>query len=103
MQQLFSLHRGSHTLPVTTVKGDFDPPWWVATATEGDEKVYFQVINSGNATIPLTLDLDRAFDSVNGTIIVSLVRRHCLTSADQNGQYCLASSSCSPPLNPQSL
>lgn len=71
MQQLFGKCRGAETLPTTTVAGDFNPLWWVATVEEGDSTVYFKVINSGNSSIPLALDFDKAWSSVNGTMIVS--------------------------------
>lgn len=71
MEQLFAHHRGHETVSVTTVRGEFDPLWWAATVTEGDSTVYFKVINSGNSSVPLTLDFDRGFEAVNGTVIVS--------------------------------
>ncbi|KAK5038350.1 hypothetical protein LTS07_001820 [Exophiala sideris] len=69
MEQLFASHRGAETLPVTTIQGTFDPLWWVATAEQGDGVVYFKVINSGNSSVPLTVDFDRTFTAVNGTIL----------------------------------
>ena len=71
MEQLFASYRGAETLLTTTVAGDFNPLWWVATVEEGDSTMYFKVINSGNSSVPLTLDLDKAWSNVNGTIIVS--------------------------------
>lgn len=71
MEQLFARYRGVQTLPTTTVAGDFNPLWWVATVDEGDATVYFKVINSGNSSVPLTLDFDAPWSSVNGSIIVS--------------------------------
>ena len=73
MQQLFAHHRGDETLPTTTVQGDFNPLWWVATVTEGDDTVFFKVINSGNSTVLLTLDFDRRFAAINSTTIISSV------------------------------
>ncbi|KAK6373358.1 hypothetical protein LTS17_008378 [Exophiala oligosperma] len=69
LQQLFASYRGTQTLPVTTNQGDYNPLWWVATATEGDGQVYFKVINSGNSSVPLTVDFDKGFNAVNGTIL----------------------------------
>lgn len=71
LQQLLASYRGTQTLPVTTNQGDYNPLWWVATATEGDGQVYFKVINSGNSSVPLTVDFDKGFSAVNGTILVS--------------------------------
>ncbi|KIW13501.1 hypothetical protein PV08_08689 [Exophiala spinifera] len=68
-QQLLASYRGTQTLPVTTNQGDYNPLWWVATATEGDERVYFKVINSGNSSVPLTVNFDEGFSAVNGTIL----------------------------------
>ena len=73
MEQLFSTYRGIETVPTTTVAGDYNPLWWVATAEDGDSAMYFKVINSGNSSIPLTLDLDKPWSGVNGTRIVSFV------------------------------
>ncbi len=72
MEQLFSSHRGSETLSTTTVLGDYNPLWWVATVDDASSAVYFKVINSGNSSTPLTLDFDRPWSGVNGTMIVSL-------------------------------
>ena len=71
LQQLFAHYRGTETLPVTTTSGDFNPLWWVATIDESSNAMYFKVVNSGNNSIPLTINLDVAYSSVNGTILVS--------------------------------
>lgn len=71
MEQLFAHYRGSQTLPVATVSGDYNPLWWVATIEADESAVYFKVINSGNASIPLTIDSDSSFTSVNGTQITA--------------------------------
>lgn len=69
-QKLLNMFHGTETLPVTTVSGDFNPLWWVASI-DGDDKVYFKVVNSGNSSIPLTLNFDTAFTSVNGTVLTN--------------------------------
>ena len=71
-QQLLAHYRGTETLPVTTVGGDFNPLWWVATIDTGENEMYFKVVNTGNSSIPLTLNLDSSYSSVNGTILVSV-------------------------------
>ena len=71
LQWLYNHHRGTETLPVTTRAGDFNPLWWVATIDTDLNAIYFKVTNSGNASIPLTIDIDTAYKSVNGTILVS--------------------------------
>ncbi|KAL1982903.1 hypothetical protein VTN96DRAFT_755 [Rasamsonia emersonii] len=69
MQKMFANHRGTQTLPVKNSKGDFNPLWWVATIDEGAGVVYFKIVNSGNSSIPLTINLDQAYKGVNGTIL----------------------------------
>lgn len=93
LQQLFATHRGSQTLPVKASKGHLNPLWWVATIDETDDfstayvkvcplnlwvkrtsrltQSYKQIINSGNTSVPLTIELDEEYNSVNGTILVS--------------------------------
>lgn len=71
-QQMFARHRGTETVPVTTVAGTFDPLWWVATVDDSMPALFFKVVNSGNASIPLSLSMmDAAYTSVNGTILTS--------------------------------
>jgi len=70
-QKLLAHYRGTETLPVTTVGGDFNPLWWVATIDDGKNEMYFKVVNTGNSSIPLTLNLDSSYSSVNGTILTS--------------------------------
>ncbi len=74
MQQLLARFRGTETLPVTTTSGDFNPLWWVAAINGPSNSVYFKVVNSGNNSIPLTINLDVSYSSVNGTILVSPAR-----------------------------
>ncbi|KAK5941790.1 hypothetical protein PMZ80_005741 [Knufia obscura] len=71
MEQLFAHFRGAETLPVTTVSGDFNPLWWASSVDEGDTTMYFKVVNSGNSSIPLTIDTDRALTAANGTMITA--------------------------------
>jgi alpha-L-arabinofuranosidase len=87
MEQLFASYRGVQTLPTTTVSGDFNPLWWVATVEEGDSTVYFKVINSGNSSISLTLDFDRAWVSVNGTTMVMLSSQCSIRCRITNHRY----------------
>lgn len=70
LQQLFAHYRGTETVPVTMKSGNFDPLWWVATIDDAENELYFKVVNSGNASLSLTIDLDVPFTSVNGTILV---------------------------------
>lgn len=69
MEQLFSTFHGHETIPVSTTSGDFNPLWWAASISENDVQVYFKVINSGNSSIPLTINADRTLSSANGTTI----------------------------------
>ena len=71
LQSLFSSYRGTETLPVVTSEGDFNPLWWAATIDETVNAIYFKVVNSANASVPLTIDLDVPIASVNGSILVS--------------------------------
>ena len=71
LQQLYNHHRGTETLPVTTKSGNFNPLWWVASIDTELNAIYFKVTNSGNSSIPLKIDLDTSYTSVNGTILVS--------------------------------
>ena len=71
LQALFGHYRGTEALPVMTMEGDFNPLWWVATIDESVNAIYFKVINSGNSSVPLTIDLDVSIASVNGSILVS--------------------------------
>lgn len=69
-QQMFAHHRGTETVPVTTVQGSFNPLWWVATIDDTTNEMYVKVMNSGNSSIPLTINLDTSYIAVNGTILV---------------------------------
>lgn len=80
-QQLLAHFRGSETLLVTTVQGDFNPLWWVATVDDGKNEMYFKVVNTGNSSIPLTLNLDSSYSSVNGTILVCRSLPACLEAS----------------------
>ena len=43
LQRLFAHYRGTHTLPVTNVAGDFNPLFWVATIDESLNAIYLKV------------------------------------------------------------
>lgn len=74
-QWLFAHYRGHETLPVSNVEGDFNPLFWVATIGNVKNAVYLKVINTLNASMPLTVSMPQKYQSVNGTI---------LTGADLN-------------------
>ncbi|MCJ1310351.1 hypothetical protein MMC25_004015 [Agyrium rufum] len=71
MQSLFAHYRGTETLPVTDTEGGIDPLWWVAVMDEPSGEIYLKMTNSGNHTIPLTVNFDLPFNSVNGTILTN--------------------------------
>lgn len=71
LQRLFSSYRGTETLPIVTEEGDFNPLWWSATIDEVTNAICFKVINAGNTSVPLTIELDVTVASVNGSILVS--------------------------------
>ncbi|MCJ1322698.1 hypothetical protein MMC15_008047 [Xylographa vitiligo] len=71
-QSLLAHYRGTETLPVTNTQGDFNPLWWVATIDTPSNAIYLKVINSGNNTVPLMVDLDTNYTGVNGTILTNL-------------------------------
>lgn len=68
LQQLFASYRGAETIEVNILQGDFNPLWWVATIE--DKRLYFKVTNTGNSSVPLKVNLDVSYSSVNGTILV---------------------------------
>ncbi|ETN40300.1 uncharacterized protein HMPREF1541_04576 [Cyphellophora europaea CBS 101466] len=70
LQQLFAHYHGTETLPVTNPEGDFNPLWWSASIDTGSNAVYFKVINSGNSSVALTIDIGADYTGVNGTILV---------------------------------
>lgn len=72
LQQLFAHYHGTETLPVTNSAGDFNPLWWSASIDGEANEMYFKVINSGNSSVPLTVNLGASYSGVNGTILVSL-------------------------------
>lgn len=71
LQQLFAHYHGTETLPVTNTEGDFNPLWWSASIDSDVNEVYFKVINSGNSSIPLTINLGATYSGVNGTILTA--------------------------------
>ncbi|RDW71039.1 hypothetical protein BP6252_07602 [Coleophoma cylindrospora] len=74
LQKLFNAYHGTESVEVTNAEGDFNPLYWGAAADEGS--VYLKVINIGNSSVPLSVGLESAWTSVNGTII---------TNPDPNG------------------
>lgn len=74
LQQTFARHRGTETLPVTTRAGAFNPLFWVASIDESINAIYFKVVNTGNSSIPLTLNMDASYTSVNGTQLVRFIQ-----------------------------
>jgi len=72
LQWMFSRYRGTQTLPVTNTAGNINPLYWVATIDEDLNAVYLKVTNTLNQSIPLTVTLDAAFKSVNGTILTAV-------------------------------
>lgn len=71
LESLFAHYRGTETLPVTTVSGEYNPLWWAAQIDETQNCIYFKVINSGNSSTPLTINADVNISAANGTILVS--------------------------------
>ena len=76
-QKLLASFRGTHTIPVTATTGQINPLWWVATIDETLNVVYVKVVNSGATTIPLTLNFDVDYNSVNGSMLVRSFPRIC--------------------------
>ncbi|KAL7272648.1 hypothetical protein RUND412_004537 [Rhizina undulata] len=73
-QKIFSHHRGTETLPVTTVSGSFNPLWWCAQHENSTDVIYVKLVNAADTTVPLTLEFDVDVDTVNGTVLTSAVR-----------------------------
>ena len=71
VRQIFNLYQGTHTLPVENTSGDFNPMFWVASIDAATNAVYLKVVNTLNATVPLQVDLDVGFATINGTIITN--------------------------------
>jgi alpha-L-arabinofuranosidase len=76
-QQMLAHHRGTETLPAATVGGSFSLLWWVTTIDDAKNEMYFKVVNSGNSSIPLTVNLDASYSAVNGTILVRPLLLKC--------------------------
>ncbi|GAB7352128.1 hypothetical protein MBLNU459_g2621t2 [Dothideomycetes sp. NU459] len=72
LQWLFAHYRGTQTLPVTNTVGDVNPLFWVASIDEPSNAIYLKVINTLNASVPLTVDITQSFTSVNGTILTAV-------------------------------
>jgi alpha-N-arabinofuranosidase len=71
LQSMLNHHRGTETLPVENTKGHLNPLWWASQIDETLNAVYLKVVNSGNQTVPLSVDIDATYFSVNGTILTN--------------------------------
>jgi alpha-L-arabinofuranosidase len=67
LQQLFAHFHGTETLTITNSEGDFNPLWWSASIDGAANEVYVKVINSGNSSVPLTVNMGASYASLNGT------------------------------------
>ncbi|ORX38263.1 glycoside hydrolase superfamily [Kockovaella imperatae] len=67
-QHLFANFRGTHTVPV---EGELNPLYWVGVVDESSGAFYLKIVNTGNQTVPLTLNFDSGYYSVNGTTLQS--------------------------------
>lgn len=70
-QWLFAHYRGTQTLPVTNTQGDFNPLFWVASIDVPKNQIYLKVINTLNASVPLSVDITTTCSGVNGTMITA--------------------------------
>jgi len=68
-QVMFNAHQGTQTLPVIALQGGFNPLFWVASIDNITNAIYFKIVNAGNTTQSLSLQVDTPFVSVNGTIL----------------------------------
>ena len=66
-EQMFNLHHGTETLPITSKDGDFDPLFWQASIDTGRNEIYLKVVNAGDSPQVLNVQLDTAYSGVNGT------------------------------------
>lgn len=68
-QWLFAHYRGTQTVPV---QGPINPLFWVGTVDNSTGALYLKIINTGNQTVPLTIEFtDHSYSSVNGTMLQS--------------------------------
>ncbi|KAI9051279.1 hypothetical protein LZ554_005380 [Drepanopeziza brunnea f. sp. 'monogermtubi'] len=74
LQKLFNAYRGTESVEVSNSVGDFGPLYWASSMEEG--KVFLKVININSTVVPLTVDLETSWTSINGTI---------MSNADPNG------------------
>lgn len=72
LQWLFAHYRGIETLPVTATEGQTNPLFWVASIDEASNTIYLKIINTLNASVPLTVDITQSFTTVNGTILTAV-------------------------------
>lgn len=72
LQWLFAHYRGTETLPVTATEGQVNPLFWVASIDEASNAIYLKIINTLNASVPLTVDITQSFTTVNGTILTAV-------------------------------
>ena len=68
---MFAHYRGTQTLPVTVSQGGINPLFWVASIDDQINSIYFKVINIGNGSVALGLDIDTSYSRVNGTILTA--------------------------------
>lgn len=68
---MFAHFRGTQTLPVTVSKGGINPLFWVASIDTTINAIYFKIINIGNSSVALGIDIDTSYSSVNGTILTA--------------------------------
>lgn len=70
-QWMYSHYHGTQTLPVTNTQGPLNPLFWQASIDEASNQVYLKVINTMNASIPLSVDLTSPYHGVNGTTLTA--------------------------------
>ena len=70
LEKMFNTYHGTETLPVTNTAGDINPLFWAASIEGESNSIYLKVINSGNTTQSLSVDIDATYSNVNGSIMV---------------------------------
>ena len=51
VQSLFAHYRGTESLPVTAVRGEINPLWWVATIDGPTNAIYLKVIQASHSAL----------------------------------------------------
>ncbi|KAL2063106.1 hypothetical protein VTL71DRAFT_6178 [Oculimacula yallundae] len=69
LQKLFNAYRGTESVEVKNTKGDFGDLFWASSVDEG--KVFLKIINTNGTVVPLTVDLESEWTTVNGTILAN--------------------------------